>query len=114
MGTSDNSSVDYPDFAHKICKKIIDKIPSYGILICGSGIGMSIVANRYSDIRAALCLDENMAKLARQHNNANILVLGSRLISWQETIKCVNMFFSTRFDGGRHQSRLEKCNDVKL
>lgn len=114
LGTSDNSSVDYPDFAHKICKKIIDKIPSYGILICGSGIGMSIVANRYSDIRAALCLDENMAKLARQHNNANILVLGSRLISWQETIKCVNMFFSTRFDGGRHQSRLEKCNDVKL
>ena len=71
LGTSDNSSVDYPDFAHKICKKIIDKIPSYGILICGSGIGMSIVANRYSDIRAALCLDENMAKLARQHNNAD-------------------------------------------
>ena len=114
LGTSDNSSVDYPDFAHKMCKKIVIKIPSYGILICGSGIGMSMVANRYSDIRAALCLDENMAKLAREHNNANILVLGSRLISWQEAIKCVNIFFSTRFDGGRHQTRLEKLNEFKL
>ena len=113
LGTSDSSSVDYPDFAHKMCKKIIDKIPSFGILICGSGIGMSMVANRYSDIRAALCLDENMAKLAREHNNANILVLGSRLISWQEAIKCVNMFFSTKFDGGRHQTRLEKLNELK-
>ena len=114
LGTSDNNSVDYPDFAHKMCKKIVDKIPSYGILICGSGIGMSMVANRYSDIRAALCLDSNMAKLAREHNNANILVLGSRLISWQEAIKCVNMFFSTKFGGGRHQTRLEKLNEFKL
>ena len=114
LGTSDNNSVDYPDFAHKMCKKIVDKIPSYGILICGSGIGMSMVANRYSDIRAALCLDSNMAKLAREHNNANILVLGSRLISWQEAIKCVNIFFSTQFDGGRHQTRLEKLNEFKL
>ena len=113
LGTSDSSSVDYPDFAHKMCKKIIDKTPSFGILICGSGIGMSMVANRYIDIRAALCLDENMAKLAREHNNANILVLGSRLISWQEAIKCVNMFFSTKFDGGRHQTRLEKLNELK-
>ena len=114
LGTSDNNSVDYPDFAHKMCKKIVIKIPSYGILICGSGIGMSMVANRYSDIRAALCMDENMAKLAREHNNANILVLGSRLISWQEAIKCVNIFFSTKFDGGRHQVRLEKLNEFKL
>ena len=111
VGTSNQSSVDYPDFAHLICKRICDDTSSFGILICGSGIGMSIVANRYKFIRAALCLDEKMAKLARQHNDANILVLGSRLISWQEAIKCVNIFFSTKFDGGRHQSRLEKVND---
>jgi len=114
VGTSNQSSVDYPDFAHLICKRICDDTSSFGILICGSGIGMSIVANRYKFIRAALCLDEKMAKLARQHNDANILVLGSRLISWQEAIKCVNMFFSTKFGGGRHQTRLEKLNEFKL
>ena len=111
VGTSNHSSVDYPDFAHLICKRICSDTSSFGILICGSGIGMSIVANRYKFIRAALCLGEKMAKLARQHNDANVLVLGSRLISWQEAIKCVNIFLSTKFDGGRHQSRLEKIND---
>ena len=75
---------------------------------------MSIVANRYEYVRAALCLNENMAKLSREHNNANILVLGSRLISCEEAIKCFNMFFKSKFEGNRHQARLDKFNNVKI
>ena len=113
-GTDSSESVDYPDFAHKLAKQISKKKESFGILICGSGIGMSIVANRYKYVRAALCLNENMAKLSREHNNANILVLGSRLISCEEAIKCFNMFFKSKFEGNRHQARLDKFNNVKI
>ncbi len=113
-GTDSSESVDYPDFAHKLAKQISKKKESLGILICGSGIGMSIVANRYKYVRAALCLNENMAKLSREHNNANILVLGSRLISCEEAIKCLIMFFKSKFEGNRHQARLDKFNDVKM
>ena len=74
---------------------------------------MSIVANRYKNVRAALCLNENMARLSREHNNANILVLGSRLISEDEAIKCFTMFFKTKFEGGRHQARLRKFNHIE-
>ena len=94
-------------------KKISDNKNSFGLLICGSGIGMSMVANRYKDVRAALCLNEKMAKLSREHNNANVLVLGSRLISCEEAIKCFIMFFNTEFEGGRHQARLEKFNHIE-
>ena len=113
LGTDSSDSVDYPDYAHKIGKIISKNETSNGILICGSGIGMSMVANRYPKVRAALCLNSDMAKLARQHNNANILVLGSRLISLEQAIKCFNMFFSTNFEGGRHQGRLDKFYNVK-
>ena len=75
---------------------------------------MSMVANRYKNIRAALCTNEEMAKLSKQHNNANVLVLGSRLISEEEAIKCLLMFFNTNFEGDRHQARLDKFNDVKI
>jgi len=112
FGTNSEESVDYPDFAHKLAKEISTKNLS-GVLICGSGVGMSMVANRHNNVRAALCLNENMAKLSRQHNNANILVLGSRLISYEEAIKCFNMFFNSEFEGGRHQTRLEKFNHVE-
>ena len=78
------------------------------------GIGMSMVANRYKDVRAALCLNEKMAQLSREHNNANVLVLGSRLISCEEAIKCLIMFFKSKFEGNRHQARLDKFNDVKM
>ena len=112
FGTNSKESVDYPDFAHKLANEISIKNLS-GVLICGSGAGMSMVANRYNNVRAALCLNENMAKLSRQHNDANILVLGSRLISSEEAIKCFTMFFNSEFEGGRHQTRLEKFNHIE-
>ena len=112
FGTNSEESVDYPDFAHKLANEISIKNLT-GVLICGSGLGMSMVANRYNNVRAALCFDENMARLSRQHNDANILVLGSRLISYEEAIKCFNMFFKSEFDGGRHQARLEKFNRIE-
>ena len=114
VGTFSEKSVDYPDFANELCKRKIDEKLKFGVLICGSGLGMSMVANRHKNIRAALCLNEEMAKLSRQHNDANILVLGSRLISCEEAIKCFNMFFKSKFEGNRHQARLDKFNDVKI
>ncbi len=112
FGTNSEESVDYPDFAHKLANEISTKNLS-GVLICGSGVGMSMVANRYKKVRAALCLNEKMAELSREHNNANVLVLGSRLISYEEAIKCFIMFFNTEFEGGRHQARLEKFNHIE-
>ena len=114
FGTKSLESADYPDFAHKLSKEISLFSNLMGILICGSGIGMSMVANRYQLVRAALCLNEEMAKLSREHNDANVLVLGSRLISKEVAIKSVNMFFKTKYLGGRHQGRLNKFNNVKL
>ena len=113
FGTHSEESVDYPDFAHKLANEISTKNLS-GVLICGSGVGMSMVANRYKNVRAALCFNENMAKLSRQHNDANILVLGSRLISFEEATKSIEVFLSTNFEGGRHQGRLDKFYNVKL
>ena len=112
FGTHSEESVDYPDFAHKLANEISTKNLS-GVLICGSGVGMSMVANRYKNVRAALCFNENMAKLSRQHNDANILVLGSRLISSEEAIKCLLVFVKTNYEGGRHQARLDKLNLVE-
>tara|TARA_B100000161_G_scaffold43316_1_gene26775 strand:+ start:9 stop:446 length:438 start_codon:yes stop_codon:yes gene_type:complete len=114
LGSNSSDSVDYPDYAHILSQKISESKDSFGILICGSGIGMSMVANRYKDVRAALCLNEKMAQLSREHNNANVLVLGSRLISCEEAIKCLIMFFKSKFEGNRHQARLDKFNDVKM
>ena len=113
LGTSSKDSVDYPDFAIKLSRLINNCKFERGILICGSGIGMSMVANRFENVRAALCLNQEMAKLARQHNNANILVLGSRLISLEEAIKCLLVFIKTEYEGGRHQARLDKFNFVE-
>tara|TARA_E500000331_G_C17092145_1_gene641587 strand:+ start:23 stop:466 length:444 start_codon:yes stop_codon:yes gene_type:complete len=110
LGPQNEQSVDYPDYAHKLSEKVNKGLYKKGILICGTGIGMSIVANRYENVRAALCLDEKMSKLAREHNNANIIVLGSRLISFEQTIKCLNSFFFTDFEKGRHELRIRKFN----
>ena len=101
------------DYARKLSKKIDLKKDLLGVLICGSGIGMSMVANRFKNVRAALCMNNKMSMLARQHNNANILVLGSRLISEQEAIKCLLVFLKTNYEGGRHQARLDKFNLVE-
>jgi ribose 5-phosphate isomerase B len=114
LGPFDNESVDYPDYANKLGKKIDSGFCKKGILICGTGIGMSIVANRYENVRAALCLNEKMAKLAIEHNNANVIVLGSRLISFEQAIKCLNSFLSSEFKKGRHELRIKKFSNYKL
>ncbi len=108
----DNSedSVDYPDFAKKLAEKIIKKEADFGILICGSGIGISIAANRFKEVRAALCHNQKTAKLSRQHNNANVLCLGARIINEANAIKIVKVFLNTNFEGGRHNKRVEKLS----
>lgn len=107
FGCNSQESVDYPDYAHRLAKELIDQ-NDLGILICGSGVGMSIVANRYSHVRAALCFNSEMAALARKHNNANILVLGARNIAKEEAFESVKKFLSTDFEQGKHLMRVEK------
>ena len=107
LGTKNNRSVDYPDFAHLLGKKI-KKNKQFGILICGSGIGMCIAANRYKNVRAALCYDVKSAKLSRKHNNANVIAIGARLTKNNVALKCIEMFLKTSFDGGRHLKRIKK------
>ena len=108
LGTKNSRSVDYPDFAHRLSKKMKKPGNQFGILICGSGTGMSMVANRYKNIRAALCYDNKSTKLSRQHNNANVMTIGARLIKKNVALKCVSTFLSTDFDGGRHLRRIKK------
>jgi len=109
LGTNTSESVDYPDFANAVAQALTNGGAQYGLLICGSGIGMSIAANRHGGVRAALCHDETTARLAREHNDANVLVLGSRLIGRDDAEKCVRVFFTTDFDGGeRHARRVAK------
>tara|TARA_Y100001980_G_C14524998_1_gene300465 strand:+ start:426 stop:872 length:447 start_codon:yes stop_codon:yes gene_type:complete len=109
-GPDNNVSVDYPDYAKKLAKKIFSN--NYGILICGSGIGMSIVANRYKKVRASLVFNAKTAKLAREHNNSNVLVLGSRVTNKINALRIVNIFFKTKFLKGRHSRRVKKFNNV--
>ena len=108
LGTKNSSSVDYPDFAHLLSKKMKTQKDNVGILVCGSGIGMSMAANRHKNIRAALCNNIKSAKLSRMHNNANVIAIGSRLIKKDLAIKCVNAFLKTPFEGGRHLRRVKK------
>ena len=110
LGTKDSSSVDYPDFSNVLVDKIKNNSDSMGILLCGTGIGMSIAANRYSHIRAALCADEDMARLSRQHNDANVIVIGGRTTSLNSAKKIIDVFISTKFEKGRHTKRLKKIS----
>ena len=124
LGTHSPDSVDYPDYADRVCKEIQQielenhesnvqdslKGPAMGLLICGSGQGMAIRANRYSEVRAALCWNEDVAQLSREHNNANILVMGARFIAPDLAIKMLRTFMQTSFAGGRHQSRVLKLS----
>ncbi len=111
LGTKNLEKVDYPDYAKCVCESIIDDIAKYGILICDTGIGMSISSNRYSGIRAALCFNIFMAQRAKQHNNANILILGASLLeNIQEYFLIIDTFLKTDFEGGRHISRLAKID----
>ncbi len=108
LGPKNNSSVDYPDFAHLLSKKISKNKNQLGILICGSGTGMTMAANRHKNIRAALCYNPKSTKLSRQHNNANVMAIGSRLTKKNIALKCVNIFLRTSFQGGRHIKRIKK------
>ena len=108
LGTEDTKSVDYPDYAHLLSKKMKNGRSQFGILICGSGTGMSMAANKHKNIRAALCYNTKSAKLSRLHNNANVMTLGSRLIKKNVALRCVNTFLKTNFDGGRHLRRIKK------
>ena len=108
LGTKNTNPVDYSDFAHLLSKKIKKNSNQFGILICGSGIGMDMAANRHKNIRAALCYDTKSTKLSRQHNNANVMTLGARLIKKKVALKCVGIFIKTDFKGGRHLRRVNK------
>ena len=108
LGPFDSKTVDYPDFAKKLANRIKDKKSDVGILICGSGTGMAISANKIKSIRAAVCYDVKSTRLSRQHNNANILALGARLTKKNLSLKLVELFLKTRFDGGRHLKRIKK------
>ena len=108
LGPNSDSSVDYPDYAHKLSKKIASNKGSFGILVCGSGMGMSITANKNKNIRASLCYSIKNTKLSRLHNNANIITLGARLIDKNKALNLVSVFLSTKFEGGRHLRRLKK------
>ena len=110
LGPFDSSSVDYPDFADRVCRKVISTPNSFGVLICGSGQGMSIRANKYLGIRAALCWSTEIAELSRKHNNANVLCLGARFISEPKAVEILQSFLSTAFEGGRHQQRVDKLS----
>lgn len=112
VGTYSTDSVDYPDFAKAGNQKVLENANNVGIYICGSGIGMSIAANKNPKIRAALCHNETFASLARKHNNANVVVLPGRFISKQKAIKIVKVFLTTQFEGGRHARRVKKLKEV--
>ncbi len=108
IGPKNDERVDYPDFAHKVARKVKVNKKYIGILICGSGAGMNIAANKHKNIRAAQCFNLKSTKLSRLHNNANIITLGSRLISKKNALKFVSVFLNTKFDGGRHLKRVKK------
>jgi ribose 5-phosphate isomerase B len=109
LGTNESTtSVNYPNFAHQLCKKVSLNNKNIGILVCGSGMGMSMAANRHKKIRAALCYSIKNTKLSRLHNNSNVITLGSRLIKKELAFKCINIFLSTPFESGRHLKRVKK------
>ena len=107
-GTDSEDSVDYPDFIHPVAQDVSSKKAGLGIIICGSGNGASMTANKYQDIRSALCWSKEIVALARQHNNANILSLPARFISIPQAIAMVEVYINTDFEGGRHQNRIDK------
>ncbi len=108
LGTNSEESVDYPDFARKLTNEVLKDPDNLGILICGTGVGMSIAANRVKGIRAGLVSNNEIARLIRQHNNANVLVLPGRFMDEEEAIKSVKTFIETEFEAGRHQTRIDK------
>ena len=110
LGTYSEEAVDYPDYAEKVCQAVLSGEAGCGVLICGSGIGISIAANRHKEIRAAVLYSEEVASLSRRHNNANIAVFGARTMNWDEVVRRLEIFLTTEFEGGRHIRRIEKLD----
>jgi len=110
FGAHSEESVDYPDFAHPVANAVESNECELGIVICGSGNGINMAVNKHQGIRSALCWDEELASLARQHNNANVLALPARFISKAKALACVDAFLNTSFEGGRHERRVEKIS----
>lgn len=109
-GTYSLDRADYPDYGHAVANAVLDKSVELGILMCGSGNGIAMSANKHAGIRAALCWNEEIASLARQHNDANVLVLPARYMTYESACGCMDVFLNTAFEGGRHQARIEKIN----
>lgn len=110
LGTDSLASVNYPDYAHKLCKEITDGSAQLGVLVCGTGIGMSMVANKHKGIRAACCSDTFSARMTRMHNDANVLCMGARVVGAGLATDMVDLFINTEFEGGRHTARVEMVN----
>lgn len=113
LGTDQTTSCDYPDYAKLVANKVSSKQVDFGILICGTGVGMSICANKFKGIRASLCSDEFTAEMTRKHNNSNILCLGARTLGIENVYRIVDIYLKTNFDGGRHQNRIDKIADIE-
>lgn len=111
LGTHSTDSCDYPDIAHNMVKCLRAEQADFGILICGTGIGISIAANRFEGIRAALLYDDFTAEMAKKHNNANVIVFGGRTMKFEDVVKRINIFMNTEFEGGRHSTRLAKIEE---
>lgn len=112
IGTNNTESVDYPDYGKKAGEMVADNTAKMGIVICGTGIGISIAANKVDGIRCALCTNEYMAKMSRQHNNANMLALGNRVIGKDLALSIVDVWMNTEFEGGRHEKRVNKLMEI--
>lgn len=112
-GTQGEDSVDYPDFAQEVCKRVANRTADRGILICGTGIGMSITANKFPGVRAASCYDEVMAEMCRRHNDVNVLCLPGDLIGNRPVADLVRVWLDTAFEGGRHERRLQKIIEIE-
>lgn len=113
LGTNADASVDYPDYGMKVARLVSEGRVKRGILVCGTGVGMSIVANKFSGVRAALCHNQETAEASRLHNDANILVLGSRILDEEIGLSIVETWLATPFEGGRHQRRLDKITEIE-
>lgn len=113
LGTDTAESVDYPDYAQKCCNEVLEKRADFGILICGTGVGISIAANKIKGIRCGLCPSKEIAALVKQHNNANVIALGGRFTSDDEGKAIVDSYMAAQFEGGRHQARVNKIMDLE-
>jgi ribose 5-phosphate isomerase B len=113
VGTNSEESVDYPDFAHQVGRLVNENEVEVGIVICGSGNGVNITVNKYEQVRSALCWTTEIAALARQHNDANVIAIPARFVSQELALDMINVFLSTAFEGGRHQNRVEKIAPIK-